>query len=837
MRLEIRPKGIDLGTTNSEIAELRGSEVHVFRNAGGGEFTPSAVYFNKANSLVVGREAKDRYESDPDNAAIEFKRDMGSETEFHFVRSGRRMRPEDLSAEVLKSLCGDVQRSTGEIVNAAVITVPADFDLPQNKATKQAAQLAGIKHAMLMTEPVAAAQAYSFESHDEKTFWLVYDFGGGTFDTSIIQVRDGLIQVVGHGGDNQLGGKNIDWAVVEQLFIPKLLKNHSLTDFKRGTPKWRQAMAKLKIAAEEAKVRLSSPTSTSTEIQIDYLCNNDAGEPIGFDCDLKRSELEPVAAPFIRRTINFCKDVISGQRLTPANIGKLILVGGPTMMPYLRQMLEDPREGLGIRLEFSVDPMTVVARGAAIFAASQHLVPDDDVILTPAVGQFAAKLDYPSVTPDLDPEVAGTVIAAEGTVSDFSGYTIEFHNRAIQPPWRSGKIGLGPNGNFLTNISAEKGRENIFEIELRDPTGAIQVLNPSSLTVVVKGAGIIADPTHSHSLGIALANNEMALFYEKGTPLPFSKRRDLFTVVALKKGESGQFLRVPLMEGEKSRANRNRCVGVLKIPAEKIVRDVPAGSAIDVTVQIDKSMQVRAKAFLPILDDEFEQVMQLVSVTPNAKDLLDEFLKAKERLKGLREGADGTADVEAQGGLRRIDGECMIPEIESLVGPAASQIDAARQCSNVLHRLQSSLDDVEDALEWPALVAQAEKALAAADKLVKTDEHATAEDRGRFELLERETREAIEDRLPDLLRRRVDALRFLYADVVRRDPGIWVYWLKEAKDQREQMQDVAQAEMLFGRADRAINNNDVNALREAVRGLWQLLPQEKRPDSIADVRL
>jgi molecular chaperone DnaK len=811
--------------------------VHVFRNAEGVEFTPSAVCFNKANSLVVGREAKDRYELDPDNAAIEFKRDMGSDTEFQFARSGRRMRPEDLSAEVLKSLCGDVQRSTGEIVTAAVITVPADFDLPQNKATKQAAQLAGIKHAMLMTEPVAAAQAYSFESQDDKMFWLVYDFGGGTFDTSIIQVRDGLIQVVGHGGDNQLGGKNIDWAIVEQIFIPKLLKTHSLTDLKRGNPNRRGAMAKLKIAAEQAKIRLSSPTATATEIQIDYLCNDDRGEPIDFECDLKRSELEPLAAPFIRRTINFCKDVISGQRLTPANIGKLILVGGPTMMPYLRQMLEDPKEGLGIRLEFSVDPMTVVARGAAIFAASQHLAPDDEAIVLPTVGQFAIKLDYPAVTPDLDPEVAGTVIASEGAANDFSGYTIEFHNRSIQPPWRSGKIGLGPNGTFLTNVSAEKGRENIFEIELRDPTGATQVLNPSSMSIVVKGAGVIADPTHSHSLGIALANNELLLFYEKDMPLPFSKRKDFRTVVALKKGESGQFLRVPLFEGEKIRANRNRGVGVLKIPAERIVRDVPAGSTIEITVQIDKSMQVRTKAFLPILDDEFEEVMQLVSVTPSAKDLMDEFLKAKERLKGLRENAEATADSEAQGGLRRIDGECMIPEIESLVGPAASQTDAARQCSNVLQRLQSSLDDVEDALEWPALVAQAEKTLASADKLVKTDKYATGEDRRLFELLERETREAIEHRLPDLLRRRVDALRSLFADVARRDPGIWVYWLTEAKGQRDQMQDAAQADMLFGRADRAINNNDVNGLRESVRGLWQLLPQEKRPDSISDVGL
>ncbi len=759
--------GIELGTTCARIGQLRGGEVHIFRNAGGGEFTPSAVYFNKANSLVVGREAKDRYESDPDNAAIEFKRDMGSDTEFHFVRSGRRMRPEDLSAEVLKSLCGDVQRSMGEIVTAAVITVPADFDLPQNKATKQAAQLAGIKHAMLMTEPVAAAQAYSFESHDEKTFWLVYDFGGGTFDTSIIQVRDGLIQVVGHGGDNQLGGRNIDWAIVEQLFIPKLLTTHSLTDFKRGNPRWRGALPKLKIAAEEAKIRLSSSTSTSTEIWIGYLCNDDRGEPIEFEFELKRSDFEFVAAPIYRRTINCCKEVVAGQRLAPGDLGKLILVGEHSMTPFLRQMLADPKGGLGIPLEFSVDPETVVVRGAAIFAANQHLEPDDEAVATPPVGPFTVKLEYPAVTSDLDPEVAGTVIAAGGAVNDFRGYMIEFHNRSIQPPWRSGKIGLGSNGNFLTNISAEKGQENVFEIEFFDPTGVRRVMTSSSFHILVKSKAPVAEPApnHGHSLGLALPNNDIVSFYEKGMPLPFSKRIGYWTAFTLRAGESGAALRFPLVQGESRRANRNRLVGALVISAERITSDLPAGSEIDITLSIDASMQVRFKVFLPILDEEFEDVMQLVSVTPNAKDLLDEFLRAKERLKGLREGADATADVEALAGLRRIDSECLVSEIESLVGPAASQTDAARQCSNVLDQLQSSLDDVEDALEWPALVAQAEEALAAADKMVKTDQHASAEDRRLFKLLERETREAIEHRQPDLLRRRVDALRSLFADV------------------------------------------------------------------------
>jgi molecular chaperone DnaK len=179
----------------------------------------------------------------------------------------------------------------------------------------------------------------------------------------------------------------------------------------------------------------------------------------------------------------------------------------------------------------------------------------------------------------------------------------------------------------------------------------------------------------------------------------------------------------------------------------------------------------------------------------------------------------------------------MTSEIESLVGPAASQADAARQCSNVLHRLQSSLDDVEDALEWPALVEEAEKVLERTSKLVNTDEQSNAEDKRIFEVLERETREAIEHHVPDLLRRRLDALRALNGDIVRRDPAVWMYWLNEAKGQRDQMQDAAQAELLFARADRSINNNDVNGLRESVRGLWGLLPAEKRPNSISDVRI
>jgi molecular chaperone DnaK len=243
--------------------------------------------------------------------------------------------------------------------------VPAAFELPQCEATKRAAQLAGFAISPLLQEPVAAALAYSFQSESEKVFWLVYDFGGGTFDAAIIQVRDGVIQVVNHGGDNHLGGKLIDWAIVEELLIPAVTREFSLTDFRRGNPKWRAAIGKLKYHAELAKIRVSR--DETAEIIIDFLCQDDRGEAVRFEHELKRADVERLMEPFIARSINICQKVLQGKRLGVGNIEKVLLVGGPTLTPYLRQRLADRDEGLGIPLEFRVDPLTVVAQGRGYF--------------------------------------------------------------------------------------------------------------------------------------------------------------------------------------------------------------------------------------------------------------------------------------------------------------------------------------------------------------------------------------------------------------------------------------------------------------------------------------
>ncbi|MGH6952235.1 MAG: Hsp70 family protein, partial [Vitreimonas sp.] len=527
--------------------------------------------------------------------------------------------------------------------------MPAAFELPQCEATRRAAQQAGLASSPLLQEPAAAALAYGFQSESEKVFWLVYDFGGGTFDAAVVQVRDGAITVINHAGDNQLGGKLIDWEIVERLLIPAARGQARLTDFRRGNPKWASAIAKLKYHAEQAKIRVSR--GEATEIVIDFLCHNDGGAPVSFEYEMKRADVERLAEPYIFRSINICRRALAEKRLGAGVIEKALLVGGPTLMPYLRERLADPREGLGIPLEFGVDPMTVVARGAAIFAGTQRL---EGVAPALSAGQYAVELEYSPVGEDPEPLVGGR--ARPAGAESLEGFTIEFVNAEARPPWRSGKIGLSPDGAFMTSLWAEKGRANHFLIELCDAAGVRRQSAPDRLSYTV--GVVFTAPPLTHSVGVALADNEMEWLLLKGTPLPARRRAELRTAVELRRGQAGHALRIPVMEGRNQRADRNQHIGSLEVAADNIERDLPVGSEVEVTIEIDQSRLVRARAYIPLLDEEFEKVISYDGYRDQARDetkLAAEATAQKERLAQARERAASIGDEAARQSLRRID--------------------------------------------------------------------------------------------------------------------------------------------------------------------------------------
>jgi molecular chaperone DnaK len=814
--------GIDLGTTNSAISVLKGMDVEVIKNNEGWEYTPSAVFIDRNNATIVGRSAKERSEGDDQNVACEFKLQMGTNAVKEFTRSGRRMRPEELSAEVLKSLKGDVKQHTGEDIQAAVITVPAAFELPQCKATDKSAKLAGINFSPLLQEPVAAALAYGFQSESDKVFWLVYDLGGGTFDAAVVQVRDGVIQVVNHGGDNHLGGKLIDWAIVEQLLIPAVVRENKLADFHRGNPKWMSAIAKLKLHAEKAKIRVSR--DASAEILIDFLCQDDDGEPVRFEYDLRRSEVEQMAEPFIIRSLNITKQILSEEKLAPGDIEKVLLVGGPTLAPYLRARLSDPKEGLGISLEFSVDPLTVVSRGAAIFAGTQRNPATMGAgVATLVAGQYALDLDYKPVGADPEPLVGGRVVSNNG--QDFSGFSIEFVNEEARPAWRSGKVPLAAAGAFMVSLWAEKGKQNVFKIELTDPQGTMLKTMPDNLIYKV---GMVMDtPPLIHSVGVGLASNEVKWYFEKGTPLPARKRNVHKLAVQMRKDHPSDSLRIPVYEGDKKKADRNSLIGMLEVKSTEIKRDLRAGDEVEVTIEIDTSRLIKTKAYIAVLDEEFEKVIELEQKIPELNVLEKEIEYEKKRLEVVRDKVNATGDSKATPILERLDDEQMLTEVEASFGAARTDADAAGKCQNRLRALKAAVDELEDALEAPSLLEEARQAIEWCGNVV--EEYGGETDKQRYNMLKRELTTLMEARVlnPTALRMKIGQMDSLRVKVLTAQNGWWVNFLAQLEEHRAEMTNQSLSDQLFTQAMRAINNNDAEGLKSACRQLLQLLPPEQ----------
>ncbi len=443
--------GIDLGTTNSAIAVLKGVKAEVVKSNLDMDITPSAVYIGKNGNVMVGPKAKSKLEDDrsAEDAYIEFKRRMGGDSVYTFKSAGVQKTPEELSAAVLKSLKGNVQQRFDEDIKAAVITIPAAFASRQCVATKKAAEMAGLVQCPLLQEPVAASLAYGFQADtDKKSFWLVFDFGGGTFDAAVMKAEDGDIQVVNHGGDNFLGGSDIDWGIIEKIIIPQIQGEYNLPEFKRENAKWRAAFAKIKRAVEEAKVNLSR----NTEAFIDGCIFQDAdGNDVELDgFKLTQNQLADITEPLIVRAVEKCKAVLAEKNLQPSAIEKTILVGGPTLAPYFREILS---EKLGIALDHSVDPLTVVAQGAAVFAGTQRLDRSVRAVAPVAAGAYKVTLNYQPIGPDDDPSVTGEVTPPAG--GSIAGCSIEFVNRATC--WSSGAIQLNSEGKFHLRLRAGKG--------------------------------------------------------------------------------------------------------------------------------------------------------------------------------------------------------------------------------------------------------------------------------------------------------------------------------------------------------------------------------------------
>ena len=817
--------GIDLGTTNSTVALLVGTAPEIIPNKDGASFTPSALWFDKRGKMYVGREARIHHIEDEDNAAVEFKLRMGQQWRKTFQRSGRKMLPEEMSAEVLKSLKTDVHMNKGEDLTAAVITVPAAFELPQCEATRRAGELAGFTLCPLLQEPVAAALAYGFQSAANKVFWLVYDFGGGTFDAAVIQVRDGVIQVVNHGGDNYLGGKNIDWDIVEKLLIPSLKTTHGLRAFpdNRNTQdhRWKAALAKLKYHSEEAKIQVSR-TKQPAEIWVEGLCEDDQGNAVDFAYELQPDELEDIIEPWVSQSVNLCRKALQEKGLSGRDIEKTILVGGSSLFPWLQERVASELE---TRLDFSVDPITVVARGAAVFAGAQRLEVQHAPV---SAGSYRLQMEYEPVGSEVDPMVGGRITPPSGAST--TGLTVEIVEQRSQ--WRSGIIRVSSNGTFMTEVHAEKGRKCEFQIILADARGTRLSCSPDSFAYTV--GMVITSPPLTHHIGIDTHGNRPVWFFSKGEALPARATRVCHNAFALRKKApmaADNMICIPVIEGTNgSKSDRNALIGSLRIlPSDpKVKRDVPFGSDIEVTIEVDASRITKAKAFIPILDEEFATVFDNKVETKSPPELQTEFKREMERLAQLRQKAEEHGDKKANAGLRKIEEEQTVDTVRRQVAAAQSDPEAVGEGDRKLRAMKGEIDAIEDALEWPRLVQEAHRQLESTREVVEAN--GEPQERERLERLAADIEHAIAEERVELLRTRTEDLRDLGARVVVRQPEFWVGYFQYLEERKRHMLDQTAAERLLAQGRRAIQAEpfDFEALKAAVRQLIGLLPPEER---------
>lgn len=606
--------GIDLGTTNSAICRMEKGEPVVIKTDVLKDTMPSCVSFTKRKSVKAGDSAFNDMKSDKrraskagkkgvSNAYVEFKRTMATNTRYHSSFMERDYTSEELSAEVLKTLKSFV---TDENFSSVVITVPAKFTVNQKTATMEAAKLAGFKRCELLQEPIAAAMAYGLNTDSKNGIWMVFDFGGGTFDAALLKVEDGIMQVFDTEGDNYLGGKNLDYAIVDNIIIPDLMENYNLSDTIADADKKEVLRDAMKTYAEEVKNQLSFKEKEDILSNLGDLGEDEDGEEIELDLTVTQEEAFDVMRPYFQKAVDICKNLMQRNHLTGSQINKLILVGGPTHSPLIRQML---KEQITPNVDTSIDPMTAVATGAALYASTMDAeVSEEDI----EVGSVNFEIGYESTSVETTEWVS--IKLAEN--SPLAKVLVEFVRN--DKAWSSGKVEVDSTGNVI-EANLLEAKPNSFSIMAYDEKGNIRPCFPSEFTII-QGTKVGAAPL-PYNIGIATWNDikkrgvfRMAKGLEKNKPVPATGVvNDLKTTCQLRPGVESDILTIPIYQVDDFSGAEGRSVSLYEYVADAVITGddietlIPADSPVDVTLKVDTSEQMTLEVHFLASDTTVEK--------------------------------------------------------------------------------------------------------------------------------------------------------------------------------------------------------------------------------------
>lgn len=700
--------GIDLGTTNSAICKMEGGEPVVKKTDTLKDTLPSCVSFTKKRVTKVGdsayndlRQAKSRatkkWSNDNMNVFIEFKRDMGTDKQSFSSNMDASYSPERLSAEVLKTLksfIGD------ENVSAAVITIPAKFKADQIAATKRAARLAGIEHCELLQEPIAASMAYGLSSSNKNGQWLVFDFGGGTFDAALIRVEDGIMQVKDTEGDNYLGGKNLDYAIVDDIIIPYIRKNFVIDEIMANDSTRNILRDAMKFYAEQAKNQLSFKSQADITSQLDEFGEDDEGNEIELDLVITQDQIKPILARVFQKAVDITKELLKRNGLSGADLDKLILVGGPTYSPVLRELL---REQVTQNVDTNIDPMTAVAKGAALFASGI----DSEVREEIAVGTVALDLTYEANSVQPMQYVTVQLDKNESTGNVPERIFIELVRS--DNGWSSGKVEIGDIGDVI-ECQLMEGKNNAFRVLAYDDKGRTIPCFPDEINImqgIVVGNAVLPYniSIEVHDTGLEKNIIKYVKGLEKNQQLPATGALNgLKTRNQLRPGMEEDTIVIPIYQSEHNAegtsAVHNDHVFDVVITGDEVGQLIPVGSDIDITIKVDSSQMLRLEAFFPVSGETVEKEVEIAARSVISASEVEKLKEAaNNKLRALKSSPSISSGETAEA-------EKLISDINNRFDGEKSSEDGRMHLQADIRRAFLKMEEVEKSHEWESLEAE-----------------------------------------------------------------------------------------------------------------------------------
>lgn len=682
--------GIDLGTTNSAICRMEHGEPEIIRSDSGMETMPSCISFKKSGTIRIGQSAYADLGNDKlralkkgsvlaSSSCIEFKRYMGSNVKFSNAYAEHQWSPEELSAQILKTLCSFV---SDDEVKAAVITVPAKFTVNQKDATLEAARLAGIHQVELLQEPIAASIAYGLKAVDKNGIWMVFDFGGGTLDVALVHVSDGVMQVFDAEGDNYLGGKNIDEALVSKVILPQLTRRYAidLSDEQH----YKLLADALKVEAEKVKNKLSYSDNDTIYLEAGDWGEDEDGDEIELEITVTRKEFEDAVRPILQKAVDVCKALMLRNDIPYGKLSHLILIGGPTFIPLLRKML---KEQVTENVETDINPMTAVATGAAIYAST---IPmrineneiDDDVL--------QLSVDFEATT--VDTQVFIPVKAKK--------FTPDLKVRMIRRSdgMESSDVSIPQQGG-LVELDLIPNQPNIFRLVAY--VGGVEVrCFPSELTIVqgTKSGNAILP----YNIGMEVYNpkKNRCVFtsfsgLEKNRPLPaVGTVYGLKTLSELRPGYENDVVRIAVYQGDDSAEGKTAAlfeyVSDVIVTGDDIISYLPKGSLINIKVEVNRSEMMTIVVDFPESGQRVEKHLD-TSYRQETKDagyLKVELRRASSQLSTLKGVIDDSEEID------HINNQIL--QIEDALNSGAQSKQIEQHIKEVLRRIE----DYENATEW-----------------------------------------------------------------------------------------------------------------------------------------